>query len=154
MAHTFGRIVNNLICFFIRLPRILALAPLGCADKLAKKYYWLICGERKTLFWLKKYAKKDDYKADEQDHYLHEHVEFRKKNRNDSNQLEYVPVAGLSSGIAGSSSSSGGTQWSLVSAVSNRVYLLLVEMGVNFAQYHGPTSYHWSRIKTLSSLYH
>jgi hypothetical protein len=30
------------------------LEPFGCADKLAEKYYWLICGERKILFRLKK----------------------------------------------------------------------------------------------------
>jgi hypothetical protein len=29
-------------------------APFSCADKLAEKHYWLICCERKTLFWLKK----------------------------------------------------------------------------------------------------
>jgi hypothetical protein len=29
-----------------------------CADKPAEKYYWLICCERKILFWLKKQAEK------------------------------------------------------------------------------------------------
>jgi hypothetical protein len=34
------------------------LALFGCADKPAEKHYWLICCERKTLFWLKKQAEK------------------------------------------------------------------------------------------------
>jgi hypothetical protein len=34
-------------------------APFGCADKPAEKHCWLICCERKTLFWLKKQAEKD-----------------------------------------------------------------------------------------------
>jgi hypothetical protein len=32
--------------------------PFGCADKLVEKHRWLICRERKTLFWLKKQAEK------------------------------------------------------------------------------------------------
>jgi hypothetical protein len=35
-----------------------ALTPFACADKPAEKYCWLICCERKTLFWLKKQAEK------------------------------------------------------------------------------------------------
>jgi hypothetical protein len=35
-----------------------ASAPFGCADKSAKKHCWLIYCERKTLFLLKKQAKK------------------------------------------------------------------------------------------------
>jgi hypothetical protein len=35
------------------------MAPFGCADKPVEKHYWLICCERKTLFWLKKQAEKD-----------------------------------------------------------------------------------------------
>jgi hypothetical protein len=31
---------------------------LGCADKQTGKYYWLICCEKKTMFSLKKRAKK------------------------------------------------------------------------------------------------
>jgi hypothetical protein len=38
------------------------IAPFGCAEKLAEKYCWLICCEKKTLFRLKK----TDYKPDEQ----------------------------------------------------------------------------------------
>jgi hypothetical protein len=34
-------------------------APFDCADKLAEKYCWLICYERKILFRLKKQAEKD-----------------------------------------------------------------------------------------------
>jgi hypothetical protein len=41
------------------------LASFGCADKPAEKYCWLICCERKTLFWLKK----QDYKPDEHGHF-------------------------------------------------------------------------------------
>jgi hypothetical protein len=34
--------------------------PFGCADKPAEKHCWLICCERKILFWLKKkQAEKD-----------------------------------------------------------------------------------------------
>jgi hypothetical protein len=35
------------------------LAPFGCADKPTEKHCWLICCERKILFWLKKQAEKD-----------------------------------------------------------------------------------------------
>jgi hypothetical protein len=35
------------------------VALFGCADKPAEKHCWLICSERKTLFRLKKQAKKD-----------------------------------------------------------------------------------------------
>jgi hypothetical protein len=35
------------------------MAPFGYADKPAEKHRWLICCERKILFWLKKQAKKD-----------------------------------------------------------------------------------------------
>jgi hypothetical protein len=35
------------------------LAPFGWADKPAEKHCWLICCERKILFWLKKQAEKD-----------------------------------------------------------------------------------------------
>jgi hypothetical protein len=34
------------------------MAPFGCADKPAENHYWLICGERKILFQLKKQAEK------------------------------------------------------------------------------------------------
>jgi hypothetical protein len=46
------------------------MAPFGCADKPAKKHCWLICWERKTMFWLKKQAEKTDYKPDEQSLYI------------------------------------------------------------------------------------
>jgi hypothetical protein len=36
----------------------LRLRSAGCADKLAEKRCWLICCEKKTLFWLKKQAEK------------------------------------------------------------------------------------------------
>jgi hypothetical protein len=39
--------------------RLKYTAPFGCADKPAEKHCWLICCERKTLFWLKKQAEKD-----------------------------------------------------------------------------------------------
>jgi hypothetical protein len=35
------------------------LALFDCADKPAEKHSWLICGERKILFRLKKQAEKD-----------------------------------------------------------------------------------------------
>jgi hypothetical protein len=35
------------------------MAPFGWADKPAEKHCWLICCERKILFWLKKQAEKD-----------------------------------------------------------------------------------------------
>jgi hypothetical protein len=39
----------------------------GCADKPAEKHCWLICWERKILFWLeKKQAEKTNYKPDKQ----------------------------------------------------------------------------------------
>jgi hypothetical protein len=36
------------------------MTPFGCADKPAEKHCWLICGERKILFRLKKQAEKDE----------------------------------------------------------------------------------------------
>jgi hypothetical protein len=36
-----------------------SLATFGCADKPAEKHCWLICCERKILFWLKKQVEKD-----------------------------------------------------------------------------------------------
>jgi hypothetical protein len=41
------------------VPVPVPVAPFGCADKPAEKHCWLICCERKTLFWLKKQAEKD-----------------------------------------------------------------------------------------------
>jgi hypothetical protein len=41
-------------------------ASFGCADKPTEKHCWLICYERKTLFWLKNKLKSSDYKPDEQ----------------------------------------------------------------------------------------
>jgi hypothetical protein len=35
------------------------LAPFGWADKPVEKHCWLICCEKKILFWLKKQAEKD-----------------------------------------------------------------------------------------------
>jgi hypothetical protein len=43
------------------------MASFGCADKPTEKHCWLICCERKTLFWLKNKLKSTDYKPDEQD---------------------------------------------------------------------------------------
>jgi hypothetical protein len=43
--------------FFLADPTI--KEPFGCANKLAEKHCWLICYERKILFWLKKQTKKD-----------------------------------------------------------------------------------------------
>jgi hypothetical protein len=61
LGHSFCRLQT----LTITIDHYLAIVSFGCDDKLAEKHCWLICCERKILFWQKNKLKSTDYKPDE-----------------------------------------------------------------------------------------